>query len=226
MATLTATTAVPTAGVVLDADLTVPDAATGVVLFAHGSGSSRHSPRNRAVATTLNERGLATVLVDLLTAEEERVDARTAQLRFDIGLLAQRLTGVVDWLGSHPDTARHDIGLFGSSTGAAAALVTAARRPEAVRAVVSRGGRPDLAADALTEVTAPTLLVVGGLDTQVQALNAHALSAMATPAELIIVAGATHLFEEEGTLEQVAELASQWFIVHLGGPDPASAESR
>jgi dienelactone hydrolase len=187
-------------------------------LFAHGSGSSRHSPRNRAVADALNRRGLATLLVDLLTAGEEQIDARTRELRFDIGLLADRLVGIIDWLREQPETAALPIGLFGASTGAAAALVAAAARPDAVRAVVSRGGRPDLAGPALAEMAAPTLLIVGERDPQVRDLNEQAHNTMQTHAELRIIATATHLFEEPGTLEQVAEQAGQWFRDHLASP--------
>jgi dienelactone hydrolase len=215
MSTWTTTHQVPAAGVVLDGDLSLPDSAAGVVLFAHGSGSSRHSPRNRAVAGALNRRGMATLLVDLLTADEERIDARTGQLRFDIGLLADRLVGIIDWLGARPETAALPVGLFGASTGAAAALVAAAKRPETVRAVVSRGGRPDLAGPALAEVDAPTLLIVGARDVTVLELNERASNAMRAPVELRIIPGATHLFEEPGTLEQVAELAADWFGMHL-----------
>jgi putative phosphoribosyl transferase len=206
---------IPVAGVVLDGDLTIPDQAGGVVLFAHGSGSSRHSPRNRAVAVVLNGRRLATLLVDLLTADEERIDARTGRLRFDIGLLAGRLVGIIDWLGARPETAARPTGLFGASTGAGAALVAAAERPDAVRAVVSRGGRPDLAGPALAEVNAPTLLIVGGRDVQVLELNERARRSMRAPVELRIIPGATHLFEEPGALEQVAALAADWFATHL-----------
>jgi len=219
MSTRTTTHQVPAAGVVLDGDLSLPDDAAGVVLFAHGSGSSRHSPRNRAVAGVLNRRGMATLLVDLLTAEEERIDARTGQLRFDIRLLADRLVGIIDWLGARPETAALPVGLFGASTGAAAALVAAAKRPEAVRAVVSRGGRPDLAGPALAEVKAPTLLIVGARDLHVLELNEQARNAMRAPVELRIIPGATHLFEEPGTLEQVAELAADWFGTHLAPAD-------
>ncbi|HEV8571290.1 MAG TPA: alpha/beta family hydrolase [Actinoplanes sp.] len=215
MSTWTTTHQVPAAGVVLDGDLSLPDSTAGVVLFAHGSGSSRHSPRNRAVAGALNRRGMATLLVDLLTADEERIDARTGQLRFDIGLLADRLVGIIDWLGARPETAALPVGLFGASTGAAAALVAAAKRPETVRAVVSRGGRPDLAGPALAEVNAPTLLIVGARDVTVLELNERASNAMRAPVELRIIPGATHLFEEPGTLEQVAELAAEWFGMHL-----------
>ncbi len=199
----------------LEGTLAIPPGARGVVLFAHGSGSSRHSPRNRFVARVLQEAGLATLLVDLLTAEEEAIDRRTAELRFDIGLLARRLTTAADWLLTHDATSQLAIGLFGSSTGAAAALVTAAERPAAIHAVVSRGGRPDLAGDALPRVSAPTLLIVGGNDTPVIALNRAAMARLRCPHELVIVPGATHLFEEPGALEQVAQLAAQWFVRHL-----------
>jgi dienelactone hydrolase len=211
MTTRTTVNRIETSGVRLDADLNIPEHAAGIVLFAHGSGSSRHSPRNRAVAEALNVRGLATVLVDLLTAEEERIDAQTRHLRFDIGLLADRLIGIVDWLGEQSDTASLPIGLFGASTGAAAALVAAAGRPDAVRAVVSRGGRPDLAGPALVEVRAPTLLIVGGRDQEVVELNEQARNTMTVLAGLRIIPGATHLFEEPGTLEQVAEESGEWF---------------
>jgi dienelactone hydrolase len=215
MTNLTTTNRIPTAGVGLDGDLTLPDNAGGVVLFAHGSGSSRYSPRNRAVAGALNRRGMATLLVDLLTADEEKIDARTGQLRFDISLLADRLVGIIDWLGAQPETAAQPVGLFGASTGAAAALVAAAKRAETVRAVVSRGGRPDLAGPALAEVKAPTLLIVGARDVQVLDLNERARKAMRAPVELRIVPGATHLFEEPRTLEQVAEQAADWFGTYL-----------
>jgi len=191
----------------LDADVVVPDGAVGVVLFAHGSGSSRHSPRNRAVAEELNRRGLATVLMDLLTADEDRVD----RLRFDIGLLADRLVGAIDRLGTEPMTADLPIGLFGASTGGAAALVAAATRPDVVRAVVSRGGRPDLAGTALTQVKAPTLLIVGEHDPKVADLNQEAQRVLTGPSELRIVPGASHLFEEPGALEEVAAQAADWF---------------
>ncbi|MEH0819176.1 MULTISPECIES: dienelactone hydrolase family protein [unclassified Micromonospora] len=210
------TIAVADAG--LPADVSVPEGANGVVLFAHGSGSSRHSPRNVAVAGVLQDRGLATVLVDLLTPEEDAVDARTAELRFDIGLLAGRLAGIVDWLGAEPQLGRLPVGLFGASTGAAAALVAAAQRPERVAAVVSRGGRPDLAGPALSGVRAPTLMLVGGLDEQVITLNEQAAAALTAPQELRIVPGATHLFEEPGALEQVADAAADWFAAHLHVP--------
>lgn len=183
--------------------------------FAHGSGSGRHSPRNRYVADVLNEGGFATVLADLLTADEERVDDRTRQLRFDIGLLARRVTDIVDWLGTAEETSELPIGLFGASTGAAAALVSAADRPDAVEAVVSRGGRPDLAGDALPRVTAPTLLVVGGRDGVVLRLNREAFDVLPYDKRLEIVPDATHLFEEPGALERVAALARDWFAAHL-----------
>ena len=209
---------IPAAGVDLDGDLILPEHAGGLVLFAHGSGSSRHSPRNRAVAGALNQRSLATLLVDLLSTEEERIDAYTRELRFDIGMLADRLVGIIDWLHDQPETAALPVGLFGASTGAAAALVAAAARRDAVGAVVSRGGRPDLAGPALVEVAAPTLLIVGERDPQVRELNEQARNTMKVSAELRIIPTATHLFEEPGTLEQVAELAGQWFSDHLASP--------
>ncbi|MEW2384768.1 dienelactone hydrolase family protein [Micromonospora sp. NPDC047707] len=199
----------------LTADLLVPAEPVGVVAFAHGSGSSRHSPRNVAVAHVLNRSALGTVLVDLLTPAEDAVDARTAELRFDIGLLARRLAAIVDWLAAERPFGAVPIGLFGASTGAAAALVAAAERPDLVGAVVSRGGRPDLAGPALGTVRAPTLLLVGGLDEQVIALNEQAQDALPETAELTIVPGATHLFEEPGALEQVAHEAATWFTTHL-----------
>jgi putative phosphoribosyl transferase len=201
--------------VILDGNLSLPEGARGIVLFAHGSGSSRLSLRNRHVARLLNQAKLATLLVDLLTAEEEAVDLRTAQLRFDIGLLAERLVGVTDWLAENPETWELRLGYFGASTGAGAALVAAAARPEAVGAVVSRGGRPDLAGPALPRVRAPTLLIVGGNDVQVIALNRAALAQLRCEKQLVIVPGATHLFEEPGALDQVALLARDWFERHL-----------
>jgi putative phosphoribosyl transferase len=204
------------AGAELHGDLVLPPGARGIVLFAHGSGSGRHSPRNRLVAESLNQRGLGTLLVDLLTEQEEAAERDTGHLRFDVGLLAGRLIAVADWLGDEPATAELPLGLFGASTGAAAALVAAAEKPERVRAVVSRGGRPDLAGEALRRVTAPTLLIVGGLDTTVLELNRRALEALGGPGELVVVPGATHLFSEPGALEQVAHLAGQWFERHLG----------
>jgi putative phosphoribosyl transferase len=212
---VTETVEVPTAGVTLEADIEVPREARGVVLFAHGSGSGRRSPRNRYVAGELQGAGLATALVDLLTRDEEDVDVRTRELRFDIRLLATRLAGLTDWLGGHDATAGLGVGLFGASTGAGAALVAAAERPAAVQAVVSRGGRPDLAGDALHQVHQPTLLVVGGRDTVVIELNRHAMDQLGGPTRLEIVPGASHLFEEPGTLEQVAALARDWFTANL-----------
>jgi pimeloyl-ACP methyl ester carboxylesterase len=201
----------------LHGDLSIPTGAQGVVLFAHGSGSSRHSPRNQFVARTIREAGVATLLFDLLTAEEEAVDARTAHLRFDIGLLAARLIDATNWLKGELDYLR--VGYFGSSTGGGAALVAAAELREIVSAVVSRGGRPDLAGDALPLVTSPTLLIVGGFDYPVIEMNEEALAQLRCEKELKIVPGATHLFEEPGTLEQVADLAAAWFQKHLGLPN-------
>ncbi|HEU5248369.1 MAG TPA: dienelactone hydrolase family protein [Thermoanaerobaculia bacterium] len=206
---------VPTGTVTLTGDLVVPEGATGIVLFAHGSGSSRLSPRNRSVARGLSARGLATLLIDLLTAEEERVDVRTAHLRFDIGLLADRLAGAKEWLAKQPQTRDLRIGYFGASTGAAAALVAAALHPENVGAVVSRGGRPDLAGNLLPRVQAPTLLIVGGDDLPVIEMNRDAFAQLTCEKRLEIVPGATHLFEEPGTLEAVARLAGDWFLRHL-----------
>jgi putative phosphoribosyl transferase len=201
--------------VTLEGNLSLPERARGIVLFAHGSGSSRHSPRNRYVARVLNEAKLATLLVDLLTPDEEAVDLRTAHLRFDIGLLAGRLVGVTDWLTHYPDTRELRIGYFGASTGAAAALVAVAQRPDAVGAIVSRGGRPDLAGPALARVRAPTLLIVGGNDFEVVELNRRALALLRCEKQLEIVPGATHLFEEPGALEEVARLAREWFERYL-----------
>lgn len=209
---------IPTDDAVLDGDLALAAAARGVVVFAHGSGSSRFSPRNRHVAARLQAGGLATLLMDLLTPEEERVDAVTRELRFDIPLLARRLVGAIDWLTQQPETAPLPVGTFGASTGAAAALIAAAERPDVVRAVVSRGGRPDLAGDALDRVRAPTLLIVGELDPAVIELNQQALERLPGQKALEIVPGATHLFEEPGTLAQVARLAGEWFEAHLAGP--------
>jgi pimeloyl-ACP methyl ester carboxylesterase len=206
---------VPAGSATLEGNLSLPAEARAVVLFAHGSGSSRHSFRNRYVARVLNEAKLATLLIDLLTLDEEVIDARTAQLRFDIDLLAERLVGATDWLTQFPDTKDLRIGYFGASTGAAAALVAAAVRPDAVGAVVSRGGRPDLASAALTRVRAPTLLIVGGNDVQVIQLNREALAQLRCEKQLMIVPGATHLFEEPGALDEVARLARDWLQRHL-----------
>jgi putative phosphoribosyl transferase len=206
---------IPAAGVVLEADVGMPVPARGVVVFAHGSGSSRRSPRNRAVAAELETAGLGTVLVDLLTPEEEQLDARTGELRFDIGLLAARLAAVTDWVVDHDIAPGLAIGLFGASTGAAAALVAAAVRPATVAAIVSRGGRPDLAGEVLRSVHQPTLLIVGERDPVVLELNRRALQMLAGEARLEIVPGATHLFEEPGALEHVARLARDWFTKHL-----------
>jgi putative phosphoribosyl transferase len=200
----------------IGADLRVPHRATGLVVFAHGSGSSRFSSRNRAVAKTLQNRGLGTLLLDLLTREEERVDLRTTEYRFDIGRLGKRVVAATDWLQNREDTRWLRIGCFGASTGAAAALIAAAERSALVHAVVSRGGRPDLAGAALPRVKAPTLLIVGGEDEPVIDLNQEAKAQMqAAHVELKIVPGATHLFEEPGTLEQVEQLAGDWFVGYL-----------
>lgn len=203
----------------LDADVTVPDGARGVVVFAHGSGSSRHSPRNRYVAGVLVEAGLATVLADLLTPAEEQIDLRTRSLRFDIPFLAARVASVVDWVTGQPELARLPVGLFGASTGAAAALVAAAARPDQVRAVVSRGGRPDLAEPDLGRVRCPVLLLVGDRDLTVLDLNRRAQRQLtAADNSLELVAGAGHLFEEPGALEEVARQAASWFQRHVAAP--------
>jgi putative phosphoribosyl transferase len=206
---------IPAAGVLLEADVAIPESARGVVLFAHGSGSGRLSPRNRYVAGELTNAGLATVLADLLTAEEERVDARTRELRFDIELLTARVVALTDWLAANETTTDLGVGVFGASTGAAAALAAAATRPARVQAVVSRGGRPDLAGEFLHLVRQPTLLIVGALDTVVIELNRAAMRQLGGQARLEIVSGATHLFAEPGGLEQVARLARDWFRRHL-----------
>jgi len=198
-------------------NLHIPDEAAALVLFAHGSGSSRHSPRNQFVAHTLNNAGLATLLFDLLTPEEELIDARTAELRFNIGLLAERLVHATKWAKQQEQTRDLRIGYFGSSTGGGAALVAAAEVPKDVGAVVSRGGRPDLAGEALPKVQAPTLLIVGGNDDVVIELNEQARDRMRCEVKLEIVPGATHLFEEPGALEKVAKLASDWFLLHAAG---------
>jgi putative phosphoribosyl transferase len=202
-------------GALLDGNLTVPLGANGIVLFAHGSGSSRHSPRNRKVADALSRAGLATLLFDLLTSEEEAEDAVTRRLRFDIDLLATRLVGGIEWVLSQPETGSMRVGLFGASTGAAAALIAAAEMPQTVSAVVSRGGRPDLAGDYLKRVRAPTLLIVGGEDDIVLRLNEQARQKMWGVDELAVVPGATHLFEEPGTMDEVISLAAGWFVRYL-----------
>jgi putative phosphoribosyl transferase len=215
-----------TAGpVTLNGNLSLPEGARGVVLFAHGSGRSRHSPRNRYVAQLLNAAKFATLLVDLLTTAEEAIDLRTAQLDFDIGLLADRLVGATDWLLQHPDTRHLQIGYFGPSTGAAAALVSAVERPHAVGAIVSRGGRPDLAGPLLPQVLAPTLLIVGGDDFQVIELNRAALTLLRCEKRLVIIPDATHLFEGPGALEEVARLAREWFERYLPRDEAAATRT-
>ncbi len=209
---------------VLSGNLAIPHNATALVLFVHGSGSSRNSPRNRFVAGTLNNAGLATLLFDLLTPTEEAIDLRTREHRFNIGLLSERLLQATRWANQQEQTRDLRIGYFGSSTGGAAALVAAAEIPQWVGAVVSRGGRPDLAGDALQKVQAPTLLIVGGNDDIVIELNEMARDRMRCEVKLEIVPGATHLFEEPGTLENVATLASDWFVSHLGGEASPSRE--
>jgi dienelactone hydrolase len=206
---------VPVGRVELEGDLKVPPQTTGVVVFAHGSGSSRLSPRNRFVASVLEGAGLATLLIDLLTRTEESIDNLTAQLRFDVHLLAERLVGASEWLAQQPELRGLPMGYFGASTGAAAALLAAAERPELVHAIVSRGGRPDLAGAALSRVRAPTLLIVGGRDPIVIDLNRAAFEQLQVEKRLEIVPGATHLFEEPGALEAVARLARDWFVRHL-----------
>jgi putative phosphoribosyl transferase len=213
------TIAIPAGRLSLEGDLSLPAKTGGVVIFAHGSGSSRHSPRNRYVAQVLQQAGLGTVLFDLLTREEEEVDEQTAELRFDIGLLARRLQQVTEWLLRQPQMTDLRIGYFGASTGAAAALVAAGELPQRLGAVVSRGGRPDLAAAALAKVRAPTLLIVGGADPVVIDLNRQALQQLRCEKRLEVVPEATHLFEEPGTLEQVARLAREWFRRHLASKD-------
>ncbi len=206
---------IPAHDALLQGTLAIPKDATGLVAFAHGSGSSRLSSRNQSVAQALNRAGLATLLFDLLTMHENARDMATAEYRFDIPLLARRLTDTVDWLADGQATRALPIGLFGASTGAAAALITAAERPEKVQAVVSRGGRPDLAGDALPRVRAPTLLIVGGWDTVVIGLNNQAVQQLTCEHHTAIVPGATHLFEEPGKLEEVSRLACTWFVSHL-----------
>ena len=210
----------------LEGTLGVPADAKGIVLFAHGSGSSRFSSRNRYVARVLRDAGLATLLLDLLSPAEERVDEVTRQHRFDIGLLARRLVATIDWLGAQPETADLSVGMFGASTGGGAALVAAAERPGRVDAVVSRGGRPDLAADALSRVRAPTLLIVGERDDVVIDLNEQARRQMTAPVEIVIIPGATHLFEERGALESVATVARDFLLSYLGHHAPAQKSVR
>jgi dienelactone hydrolase len=200
----------------IDGDLAIPERAVGLVVFAHGSGSSRFSKRNRIVAQALEEGGFATLLMDLLTREEESIDLRTREYRFDIDLLGHRVVAAIDWVNGESGVSVLPIACFGASTGAAAALVAAAERPDSVRAVISRGGRPDLAGNALPRVLAPTLLIVGGADDVVIQLNRQAMQLMQAPVSLEIVPGATHLFEEPGTLEQVSRLALVWCRRHLG----------
>jgi len=201
----------------LEGNLSVPEDSVGIVLFAHGSGSGRMSTRNRFVARELNQKGIATLLFDLLTREEEEVDLQTAHLRFDISLLSQRLGNTTDWLLKNPKVSNLNMGYFGASTGAAAAIVAAAERPSTVKAVVSRGGRPDLAGPSLGSVRCPTLLLVGGYDDVVIDLNKEAMAQMKSTKKLIIIPEATHLFEEPGKLEEVAQHASNWFLQYLGG---------
>jgi dienelactone hydrolase len=209
------TVKIPAAEATIEGNLSMPPAAKAIVLFAHGSGSSRFSPRNQYVAKVLNNAGFATLLIDLLTAEEEEIDMLTAQFRFDINLLAQRLVAATKWLRKNPATRELAFGYFGASTGAAAALIAAAELPAEIKVVVSRGGRPDLALDYLQKVKAPTLLIVGGNDTVVIDLNKKALARLFVVKKLEIVPGASHLFEEQGKLREVAKLSVDWFMVHL-----------
>jgi dienelactone hydrolase len=219
-------TIVQAAGVALEGALELPREAGAIVVFAHGSGSSRFSPRNRLVSAFLNQGGLGTLLLDLLTAEESEIDERTGALRFDIDLLGCRLVGALDWLAERPEVRGLPVGLFGASTGAAAALIAAAERPDQVAAVVSRGGRPDLAMEALPRVRAPTLLIVGGLDGPVIGMNQQAAAQLTVEHRLEIVPGATHLFEEPGKLEEVAHLARDWFQQHLGAAEREQPAAR
>ena len=206
---------IPAGDASLQGELRTPAESSGIVLFAHGSGSGRHSPRNQAVARALESAGLSTLLFDLLTEDEEREEEQTRHLRFDIGLLARRLGDAIRWVDDEPSTRGLAVGLFGASTGAAAALVAAARSRGRVGAVVSRGGRPDLAGDALESVLCPTLLIVGGRDEDVLALNRQALAQLPGPRRIEVVPGAGHLFEESGALEEVSSLAARWFVQHL-----------
>lgn len=208
---------IPVGSVILNGNFVIPKNSIGAVLFVHGSGSSRHSPRNQFVADVLNKKRIATLLFDLLTLEEEEIDSVNGMLRFDIPLLSDRLVRVTDWVMKN--YAKHDfkIGYFGASTGAAAALIAASKRSNVIKTVVSRGGRPDLAGDSLERVKCPTLLIVGGYDDVVIDLNREAMSKMSCEKKLVIIPGATHLFEESGKLEEVARYASEWFSKHLGG---------
>ena len=206
---------IPVGEVVVEGTLTLPPGAKSVVLFAHGSGSGRFSPRNQYVAKEFNKAQIGTLLFDLLTQEEEEQDVVTAEYRFDIPLLAERLIGATEWLRNDPKTKKLAFGYFGASTGAAAALIAAAKLPTDVSAVVSRGGRPDLAGDFLLRLTVPTLLLVGGLDTEVIELNREAMAKLNNEKKLVIIPGATHLFEEPGTLEEAAKIATEWFLRHL-----------
>lgn len=206
---------IPVNNVVVEGTLTLPPGTKGVVLFAHGSGSSRFSPRNQYVAKEFNKATIGTLLFDLLTQEEEETDMVTAEFRFNIPLLAQRLIGATEWLRNDSQTKKLAFGYFGASTGAAAALIAAAKLPNEIAAVVSRGGRPDLAGEYLPKVVAPTLLLVGGLDTEVIELNREAMDQMTAEKKLVIIPGATHLFEEPGTLEQVAKFSKDWFLHYL-----------
>jgi dienelactone hydrolase len=206
---------IPVSKAVVKGNLTVPQGAKGIVIFAHGSGSSRFSTRNTRVAREINQAGIATLLIDLLTAEEEQVDEFTGEFRFNIGLLAQRLVHATEWVKKNPDTKSLAVGYFGASTGAAAALIAAAKLPQHVKAVVSRGGRPDLAGEWLSRVRAQTLLIVGGDDTEVIELNRQASRQMISEKKIVVVPGATHLFEEPGKLEEVARLAIGWFLRKL-----------
>lgn len=206
---------IPLGEITLDAFLAIPDGASDIVVFAHGSGSSRFSPRNQFVADALNQEGFATLLFDLLTPDEHEIDERTRELRFNIGLLGNRLVGVIDWMQNQEDTQKLRTGLFGASTGSAAALVAAAERPQRVQAVVSRGGRPDLAPDSLPLVQAPVLLIVGGFDRPVIEMNREAAKALTADHRIEVVEGASHLFREVGKLEEVARLAMEWFNRYL-----------
>ncbi len=206
---------IPVGEVVIEGTLTLPPAVKGVVLFAHGSGSSRFSTRNQYVAKEFNKAAIGTLLFDLLTQEEEETDIVTAEYRFNIPLLADRLIGATEWLRNDPKTKRLAFGYFGASTGAAAALIAAAKLPNEISAVISRGGRPDLAGKYLSNVVTPTLLIVGGLDIEVIELNRQAMNQMKSEKKIVIIPDATHLFEEQGTLEEVAKVSIDWFLKYL-----------